>query len=91
MDIRERYNTDATFHAVVDMLYGVVAQAQLTPSELREALVFACIKHEERNPRPVMMLRCDDCWGSGLVDNPVGRPIPCRKCKGTGVEALDVI
>lgn len=44
----ERYENDATFRSVVDALERLVTEVQLTPSEVREAAMFACIRIEER-------------------------------------------
>lgn len=49
-DIRERYLTDTTFHTVVEMIRGLLRGAQLTPSEVREAAMLACIIEEEYRP-----------------------------------------
>lgn len=48
--VRERYEQDTTFHAVVDMLRSVLYQYQLTPSEVREAAMLACVMNAEREP-----------------------------------------
>jgi len=48
--IRDRYLTDATFHAVVTSMRALISGAQLTPSEVREAAMLACIIEEEHRP-----------------------------------------
>jgi hypothetical protein len=48
--IRERYLTDATFHAIVDSMRAIISGAHLTPSEVREAAMLACIIEDERRP-----------------------------------------
>lgn len=53
----ERYRRDATFHQLVDTLDHLIEWAQLTPVEVREAAVLACIHHETRNVRPIIMDR----------------------------------
>jgi hypothetical protein len=45
-----RYESDPMFHRVVDMLGALIHEAQLTPSEVREAAVLACIHYEARKP-----------------------------------------
>ena len=44
--ITRRYENDCAFARVVDALQGVLDQGLLTPSELREAAVYACIRRE---------------------------------------------
>ena len=54
--IRDRYLTDAAFHYVVDSMRALISGAQLTPSEVREAAMLACIIEEERRPaRPIVL------------------------------------
>lgn len=53
--LEERYCNDAVFHRVVCMLEAVIADAQLTPAEIREAAMLACIHYEMRNARKIMM------------------------------------
>lgn len=50
MDVRERYMRDAVFHTVVDSMRALLYNARLTPSEIREAAMLACIIEEERRP-----------------------------------------
>jgi hypothetical protein len=50
MDVRARYLNDPVFHHVVEFLRALLGQAQLTPSEVREAAMLACIIEEERKP-----------------------------------------
>ena len=44
----DKYNNDTTFHHVVDVLQMVIEQLQLTPGEVREAAVYACMRVEMR-------------------------------------------
>jgi hypothetical protein len=44
----QRYQTDPTYHGVVDMLEAMVRQCMFSPSEIREAAVLACIHYELR-------------------------------------------
>ena len=46
----QRYYNDPMFARVVDTLYGLVVDCQLTPSEIREAAMLACIKYEMHRP-----------------------------------------
>lgn len=53
--LARRYQEDATFHHMVSALYGFIDQLQLSPSEIREAAMFAVYLHEMENPRPIMV------------------------------------
>lgn len=55
--LEERYRNDATFHAMVNALYQQIELLNLTPSEIREAAMFAAIKFEMVHARPIMMGR----------------------------------
>ncbi len=44
----DKYNNDPTFRTVVDTLQMVIEQLQLTPGEVREAAVYACMRVEMR-------------------------------------------
>jgi hypothetical protein len=57
-DVRARYLTDAAFHTIVDSMRALISGAQLTPSEVREAAMMACIIEEEH--RPAAPLTCSD-------------------------------
>jgi hypothetical protein len=60
--VRERYRNDAAFHAVVDMLQGMILKMELAPSEVREAAMLACVLVEERRTPTVMIpLTCQQC------------------------------
>lgn len=48
---RDRYLNDPEYHQLVDMLEHFVETARFSPSELREAAVFACINYEMRHVR----------------------------------------
>ena len=52
MEVRERYLKDPVFHHVVDSLRVLISVCQLTPSEVREATMLACIIEEALEPRP---------------------------------------
>jgi len=53
----KKYQNDVEYRQLVDTLESFIAKAQYTPSEMREAVILACINHEMRNPRPVMIDR----------------------------------
>ncbi len=53
--VEDRYRNDPTFHAAVDGLQRLVLELQLSPSEVREAAMFACYLIECRHPRPIAM------------------------------------
>ena len=48
----EKYRNDPQYHMLVDMLENMIHDAQFTPSELREACIFACTKYEMNRCRP---------------------------------------
>ena len=53
---REKYATDPNYRRLVDMLEALIAKAEFTPSEIREACMLACILHEHyRRIRPVVI------------------------------------
>jgi hypothetical protein len=52
-DAKYRYQTDPVFHRLVDVLYNAINTMQLSPSEIRDAAMFAAIMFEERHIRPV--------------------------------------
>lgn len=49
----EKYKNDVEYHQLVDLLESFIHNAQFTPSEIREAAIFACIKYESRKGRSV--------------------------------------
>ncbi len=53
--VTERYQTDATFRQLVDLLYSSIDNAQFTPSEIREAAMLAHILYEERRIKPMIL------------------------------------
>jgi hypothetical protein len=52
MSPRERYANDPVFHKLVDTMIGAIMQCQYTPSEMRDAALFASIRYEETHVRP---------------------------------------
>ncbi len=51
-DCKSRYLNDPIFHTVVDHIRAIIRSATLTPSEVREAAMTACVIEEMYNPRP---------------------------------------
>ncbi len=49
----EKYNNDAIYHNLVDVIYGMIESADFSPSEIREAAMYACIQYELRHTRPI--------------------------------------
>jgi hypothetical protein len=49
-DARQKYLNDIWFHNMVDAIYAVLVEAQMTPHEVRQAAVFACTKYEMERP-----------------------------------------
>jgi hypothetical protein len=58
--VEERYQNDPTFHALVDILYNQITNAQFTPSELREAVILAATRYEMNHVRRYIF-RGDEC------------------------------
>lgn len=51
-NIHEKYLHDVAFKTVVNSLEHFLNQYEMTPSELRQAVMYACCRHEERTIRP---------------------------------------
>lgn len=47
----ERYFRDSTFKSLVDTLHAAMQNLHITPSELRDAAMYAQIKFEMENPQ----------------------------------------
>jgi hypothetical protein len=54
--VRERYLTDKPFCYIVDCMRAIISSAQLTPSEVREAAMLACIIEAEHRPAQPLVL-----------------------------------
>jgi hypothetical protein len=90
----ERYRNDVTFKAMVDLLRSMVERLELTPSEVREAAVFACMMVEERTlhmvriadiaPPPTYEAREAYRLLKALSNEDRGRVLCwfCRSCRG---------
>lgn len=59
MSVRDRYQNDPKFHALVDMMHAAIDRADFTPTEIREAAMLAQIIYEERHIRPIVFTRND--------------------------------
>jgi hypothetical protein len=46
-----RYQWDAEFKTLVDLLTDAIARCQFTPTEIREAAILAAIRYEQHNIR----------------------------------------
>ena len=55
----EKYRNDKQYRLLVDTLEQMIHLAQFTPSELREAAIFAAIRYESRHIRPQFMFTPD--------------------------------
>ncbi len=43
---QQKYENDPHYHALVDMLQSMIHEARFTPSELREACIYAATRYE---------------------------------------------
>jgi hypothetical protein len=69
--VEERYHRDEHFRQLVDVLTHFVQQLHLTPTELREAAVFACIRYETHIAREaVRYMRVDEGVGRAAAEIP---------------------
>ena len=50
MDANDRYFSDPLFHALVDYLTKEIERLKLSPSEIRDAAMLACIRFEMTRP-----------------------------------------
>lgn len=51
----EKYSNDPAYHTLVEMIYGLIREYQFTPSELREAAMFAATMYEMHHTRPLQV------------------------------------
>ena len=56
---RLKYMSDPIFHAIVEMMYAGIAKMDYSPTELRQAAMFAAIKFEQENVRHSMIVGND--------------------------------
>jgi hypothetical protein len=57
--VSDRYDNDVVFARYVDMMRHCIKELHLTPSEMREAAMLACIIEEERRPPEAVRLMID--------------------------------
>jgi hypothetical protein len=50
---REKYLNDPHYHALVNSLRALIEKCEMTPSEVREAAILACILYEENTVRSI--------------------------------------
>ena len=58
----ERYRNDAAFHAIVDMLRHAIVKLELSPSEVREAAMFAVYLEDSRRVCDPVLLAKEYSW-----------------------------
>jgi len=69
---REAYRNDPQYHDLVDVLVGQIEALEMTPSEVREAGVFACILLAERRVYPDVS--CSEEYKRRVLGKFVGGP-----------------
>ena len=52
---KEKYLNDPEYNHLVNVLEQMIEQARFTPSELREAVILACIDYEIRHVREMQI------------------------------------
>ena len=50
-----RYRNDTQFHALVNAMYAHIAQGLFTPTEIRQAAIYASIMHERNTIREIFV------------------------------------
>jgi len=51
---REKYDNDPEYHNIVNLIESFIERAKFTPSELREAAIYACIRYEIRHHQAIV-------------------------------------
>ena len=59
-----KYQDDPNYRRMVDYMEALIHQAQYTPSEIREAAVYACIRYEMSRVREIRV----PSFPPGVVD-----------------------
>ena len=60
MDAKERFMNDPVFHNLVTTLEKAIEDLQLSPSEIRDAAMLACIRFEDRRTHPAFTIGPQD-------------------------------
>lgn len=63
----EKYLNDSHYKKLVDLLESYIHQAEFTPSEVREAAMFACINYELRRASPEKIMIANDKVDNALA------------------------
>lgn len=61
-EMLKRYRNDADFHQVVTLLENMIENLRLTPSEIRDAAMFAAIRFEQRSVQPIIFDDKEEWW-----------------------------
>jgi len=56
----EYYNNDPVFRSLIDVLMSLILKLEMTPSEIRQAAIYASIKVERIKPLDLKILREED-------------------------------
>lgn len=50
--IDDRYKSDPVFRQIADMMLSLIRELRTTPTEIREAAMYAQLRYEMEHPRP---------------------------------------
>lgn len=50
----QKYMSDPAYHHFVDVIVALLDKAEFTPSEVREMTMYACIRYEQMQVRPLL-------------------------------------
>lgn len=64
VDLETRYRNDAHFHAMVDVIFDLIAKGDWSIHELRDAILCAALRYEMIHARPVPFVVQE--WFKGL-------------------------
>jgi hypothetical protein len=84
--VESRFINDPVFHAVVCSMQHILEQYQLTPSEMRDAVMLACVNFEQRRSRTAVLFGAgDNCRLTHAAENgeaplPAGAATRYVKC-----------
>jgi len=51
LSAEQRYMHDPSFRALVDLMVEMISNMDFTPSEMRDAAMFACFQHDMKSTR----------------------------------------